>query len=197
MIKVFKDLIVKEYNSEYRARVENFRQQTFQEGNDSLSYEKYNPDNLQGQTWLTFIDDELASISVCEASHYTGDPEIAVRICRYHILKKFRHCNAGFHMLPYQVEWAIENKFKVIFWTHSTQNKTLTKLYNQEGVMPGKQHFFQTKLYKSFKRKEDILFQVSSKSKLLQYIYYKLLDSEYYWLPKNNIVPMASNTVDS
>ena len=34
-----------------------------------------------------FIDGVLASVSACEASHYTGDPEISARVCRYHILK--------------------------------------------------------------------------------------------------------------
>ena len=187
MITQFRNIVVREYSFEDRSLIEKFREQSFHEGNDSLVLEKYNPDSIEGKTWMTFINNCLASISVCEASHYTGDPTIAARICRYHILKKYRHCNAGFRMLPYQVEWARKKGFKIIYWTHDVTQKTLNALYQGQKKMPGKEQFFNDELYKSFKIRKDIIFKVSSKSNFLQYIYSKTLEPGYCWIPKTNI----------
>ena len=193
MPKQFKNITIREYQSKDKALIEEFREQSFKEDNDSLSLKKYDPDHIQGKTWMTFVDKQLASISVCEASHYTGDPDIATRICRYHILKKYRHCNAGFHMLPYQVAWAKQNHFKVIYWTHDMKKKSLNALYQHKRNIPGKSEFFEDKLYKSFKLRKDIVFQVSLKSNFLQYIYDKPLQPGYYWMPKKNIIPLNTN----
>ena len=188
MIKYFKNIVVRECHSKDKMLVENFRRKSFSEGNDSLSLKKYNPSHIKGKTWMTFVDGNLASLSVCEASHYTGDPEVAARICRYHILKKYRHCNAGFYMLPYQVHWAKQKGFKVIYWTHDVKNRSLNTLYQHKRKMPGKNSFFENELYKSFKLQKSILFKVSSESNFLQYIYSKTLQPGYHWIPKTNII---------
>ena len=188
MVSQFRNIVIREYCSADRRIIESFRRQSFEEGNNSLTLEKYNPDNINGKTWMTFVNGSLASISVCEASHYTGDPTIAARICRYHILKKYRHCNAGFRMLPFQVYWAKKKGFKVIYWTHDIKQETLNALYQHKKRMPGKEHFFANELYKSFKIRKDIVFKVNSKSNFLQYIYNKELVSGYYWIPKTNAV---------
>jgi hypothetical protein len=60
--------------------IEEFRVRTFEEGNNSIHPSKYQPNNINGETWMTYINGELASISVVEESHYTGDPEIAVKV---------------------------------------------------------------------------------------------------------------------
>ena len=193
MIKQFSGISVREYSSKDRKLIENFRKESFKEGNDSLSMVKYNPDNIRGQTWMTFIGGDLASISVCEASHYTGDPDIAVRICRYHILKKYRHCNAGFRMLFPQVNWAKQNGFKVIYWTRDIRDRSLNALYQHRRRMIGKSHFFESALYKSFKIQEKFLFKVSPKSNFLQYIYSKILQPGYIWKPKKNVIPIEES----
>jgi len=187
-MKLFQNVHIRKYKSRDRVLIEEFRKQSVQEGNKSLSITKYDPDRIQGQTWMVFIEGSLASISVCEASHYTGDPEIAARVCRYHILKKYRYCNAGFRMLPHQVNWAIQKGFKVIYWTHDIQNKPLNALYNHQRIMPGKNNYFQDEIYKSFKRRKDILFKVDPISDFLQYIYVKKLQADYNWMPKKNVV---------
>ena len=194
MIRHFKNIVIREYLSKDRDLIENFRNNSFKEGNDSLSPEKYNPDNINGQTFMLFVEGKLASISVCEASYYTGDPDVAVRICRYHILKKYRHCNAGFRMLPKQVDFAKNKGFKVIYWTQNTQHKSLNALYQNRYKMPGKNSFFDSDLYKSFNR-QDFLFKVSPKSDLLQYIYGKPLQKGYVWIPKKNVIPLAELAV--
>jgi len=89
---------VKRYSenpNEYWPLIERFRQQTFDEGNRSLSYDKYDPDNKDIETWMCFKDNKLISISAGEKSHYTNDPDIAIRICRYHILKDYRFSHCG------------------------------------------------------------------------------------------------------
>ena len=192
MVRQFTDILIRRYSSEDKKLIEDFRSKSFKEGNDSLSLEKYDPDNIEGQTLMFFVRGELASISVCEASHYTGDSNIAARICRYHILKKYRHCNAGFRMLPQQVDFAKKEGFKVIYWTLNTQYKTLNALYRNRYKMPGKSHFFENDLYKSFKIQEQFLFKVSSKSDLLQYIYSKILQPGYIWFPKKNVISLKS-----
>ena len=182
------NISIREYFSKDKKLIEDFRKRSFEEGNDSLTELKYDPDNIKGKTWMTFIDGSLASISVCEASCYTGDPDIAARICRYHILKKYRHCNAGFRMLPYQVDWAKRNSFKVIYWTQDMNNKSLNALYQRRKKMPGKSHFFESELYKSFNLQKDFLFKVSPKSDFLQYIYSRILQTGYVWIPKTNVI---------
>ena len=185
-IKIFDNIVVREYTPNDRSLIENFRQQTFLEGNNSLDPKKYNPDSIDGMTWMTFVGDELASISVVERSHYTNDPEIAGRICRYHILKKFRHSNAGFRMLTDQVQWARANKFKVLYWTHDVNNKALNALYQHKKTMPFRGEavpYFMTDVYKAFKLRTDMIFKVSKKSDLLQYVYVNILEDGYEWNP--------------
>ena len=190
MVKTYKNIFIREYRKTDRALIESFRIQTIKEGNNSLSLDKYDPNNVKGQTWMLFIDKELASISVCEASHYTGDSDISARICRYHILKKYRHCNSGFRFLPRQVHWARKNGFKVVYWTQDIKNKPLNILYQHKKKMPGKGHFFEDELYKSFKINQNFLFKVSPKSDFLQYIYFKVFQPGYSWTPKKNIIPI-------
>ncbi len=188
MVKFYNNVHIREYSSKDYNLVKQFQKLSLQEGNESLSYQKYDPENIEGQTWLSFIKDKLIGISACEASHYTGDPLIAARICRYHILKKYRHSNIGFKTLPYQVKWAENKGFKIIYWTNNVSRKGLNSLYQQERIMPGKKQYFETKLYKSFQLQNNMLFKVSSKSDFLQYIYAKKLESKYIWKPKTNVI---------
>ena len=51
------------------ALIERFRLQTWAEGNDSLTYKKYNPDNPDIETWMCFKDDKLISISTSQKDH--------------------------------------------------------------------------------------------------------------------------------
>lgn len=179
---------VVEYTSKWNNAVENFRIQSFAEGNDSISYEKYDPETT-GKTWLTFIDNNLASISVLEPSHYTGDPEVAVRVCRYHILKKYRHSHCGFRMMKPQIEWAKEQGYKIFYLTHDIHNKPLNALYQHRKRMtdPEAKKWFEADWFKDLKLDTRWLFRVSPKSNFLQYVYYIDLQKEnYIWQPKIN-----------
>ncbi len=186
---------VVEYDSSMKEEVENFRIKTFIEGNESLSYDKYNPD-LNGKTWCVFIDNVLASISVVEPSTYTGDPEIAVRVCRYHILKKYRHSHCGFRMLLPQINWARQNKYKIFFLTHDIHNKPLNALYQHKKRMidSDAKFWFESKWFKDLTLDRRWLFRVSEKSLFLQYVYYiDLQKNNYCWIPKKNAVWFKHN----
>jgi len=200
-IKVYENISVREYNPSNRDLIEKFRMLAKREGNEALAGDKYDPDTVDGQTWMTFVGEELASVSVVERSHYTGDPEIAGRICRYHILKKFRHSNAGFRMLPNQVQWAKDNGLKVLYWTHNVDNKALNAMYQGKkrmGMRGESVPYFMTDTYRAFKLQPDMIFKVSEKSDFLQYVYANILDENYVWRPdyKTILYFMHNGTID-
>lgn len=190
-ITVYDNVYVKQYDISYRKSVNEFIEIAINEGNDSYSTSNFHPDRIQGQTWLTFVNDELASISAVERSHYTGDPDVAGRICRYHILKKFRHSNAGFRMLSDQVQWAKDNHLKVLYWTHNVNNKALNALYQHKRTMPFRGEsvpYFMTDTYKAFVIQPDMIFKVSMKSDLLQYVYANILEDGFEWRPVHSTI---------
>lgn len=179
-----------EYNSSLRDKVEEFRLKTFDEGNNSITYEKYNPD-ITGKTWCTFIDGNLASISVLEPSHYTGDPEIAIRVCRYHILKKYRHSHCGFMMLESQILWARSQGYKILYLTHDIHNRSLNAFYQHKRKMTDNnaKSWFEASWFKELKLDTMWLFKASETSNFLQYVYYIDLNKENFkWTPKKSAV---------
>lgn len=179
-----------EYTSEHLERVEDFRAQSFVEGNDSLSREKFNPDTLDGKLWLCEIDGELASISAVEASYYTGDPHIAARVCRYHILKRFRHSHCGFRMLEHQIAWAWQQGYQVLYWTHDIHNRSLNAMYQHKRRMLDKEAkaWFEADWYKKVQLDQRLLFRVSEKSDFLQYVYVLKNDSSFVWNPPQSVL---------
>jgi len=178
---------VREYESQDRDQIERFREQTFIEGNQSLDAAKFNPDEFDGKIWLAYIGEDLASLSAVESSHYTGDPQIAARVCRYHILKRFRHSHCGFHMLPYQIEWARTAGYKILYWTHDIHNKPLNALYQHKRRMtdPQAKQFFEAPWYTQMQLDRRWLFRVSPKSDFLQYVYVIQLQ-QHEWIPQTN-----------
>ena len=185
------ELIVKVYDESYEDQIEEFRQETFKEGNDSLSYSKYNPNNPDIKTWMVFAGDKLISISAVEPSHYTGDPETAARVCRYHILKPWRHTHCGLMVADHQINWARENGYKILYITVYVKNRAINALYQRKKQMidPDFKKWTQTEWYTNLKLEPDCLFKVSPKSDHLQYFYtINLQDSNYKWKPKLNVV---------
>jgi hypothetical protein len=181
---------VKRYSEnpdKYWPLIEKFRQQTFKEGNQSLSYEKYDPDNKNIETWLSFQDDKLISISAAENSHYTNDPNIAVRVCRYHILKKFRHTHCGLIMAEHQIKWAREKGFKILYITHDINNKAINNLYQRKKLMTDKsfKQFITGEWYTKLKLEKSFLFKTGG---MLQYIYSIRLEDDYDWQPQSDYI---------
>lgn len=178
-----------EYSPVYRKQVEEFKSKAIAEGNESMM--KLSLDDINGVLFMHFKDDILISIMAVEDSkRYTGESD-SCRMCRYHILKEHRHSNSGFKMLPYQVEWAKLNGYKVIYWTHDVKNRAMNALYQHKRRYPlaesGKYNF-DSELYRSFNLVPGMVFKVSKDSSMLQYIYAKILVYNYSWEPKENIV---------
>ena len=183
-------MIVKRYSEDpnkYWPMIERFRLQTFKEGNDSLTYKKYNPDNPEIETWMSFKDDKLISISAAESSHYTNDPDIAVRVCRYHILKEFRHTHCGLIMAEHQINWAREKGFKILYITHDIKNKAINNLYQRKKQMTDKafKEHINGEWYTSLQVEKKFLFTTG---KMLQYVYSIRLQGEYDWQPKSDYI---------
>lgn len=182
------DEIIRPYTSEDRSLVESFRSSTFLEGNDSLGFEKFDPDHLRGRILLYFYKNQLVSLSVAEASHYTGDPEIACRVCRYHILRDYRNkfLFCGFKMLRFHAEWAREQGYSIIYWTHDIKNKALNALYQKKKkyTLGAENDWFDDPVFQAFELNPDYLFRVSQKSDMLQYIYQYPLKKDFTWSPK-------------
>tara|TARA_B100000131_G_scaffold320790_1_gene369821 strand:- start:2086 stop:2727 length:642 start_codon:yes stop_codon:yes gene_type:complete len=183
------------YNETLKDQVESFRYLSFLEGNDSLSYDKYDPDNLNGETWLVYVDHELAAISVAEASHYTGDPDIALRICRLHIAKKFRPAWLGMLAGEHQIKWAKEKGYKIVYITHDIHNRAINAMYQHKRygapiteLQKEMNYLWHTDWYQSLKTDFNRLFRVDENSDFLQYVYYWTLEDGYVWLPKTNMI---------
>ena len=183
-------MIVKRYSEDpnkYWPMIERFRLQTFKEGNDSLTYKKYNPDNPEIETWMSFKDDKLISISAAESSHYTNDPDIAVRVCRYHILKEFRHTHCGLIMAEHQINWAREKGFKILYITHDIKNKAINNLYQRKKKMTDKEFkkFTTGEWWTKLQLEKSFLFTTG---KMLQYVYSIRLQGDYNWQPHSDYI---------
>lgn len=166
-------ITIENYNKSKRSEIEVFRQRTFEEGNDALPLNKYNPDQINGETFMAYVDGVLASISVIEEDHYVTDNPVVVRACRFHTLKKFRNLNLGAaHLLPTMCSYAIEAGYKTIYWTHNVENKALNAVYQKKRRPPNNRKVYESSFWQSIKFDEDWLFQVDPKSDMLQYVYY-------------------------
>lgn len=185
------NIIVKLYSEDpntYWPLIEKFRKQSLSEDNDSLSYEKYDPDNSDIETWLAFQNNKLISISAAERSHYTNDPDISVRVCRYHILKEYRFTHCGLIMGEKQIQWARDKKFEILYITHNVKNYAINNLYQRKKRMtvPSFRQHTDGEWYKSLQLETDFLFRTGD---MLQYVYtIRLNDKNYIWKPKSKYI---------
>ena len=183
--------LIRPYTAKDRELVESFREASFLEGNNSLATDKFDPDQLNGRILLFFYHGQLVSLSVAEASHYTGDPEIACRVCRYHILQEFRKkfLFCGFKMLRLHSEWAQQQGYSLIYWTHDVKNKALNSLYQRKKKysLGADTQWFDDPVFKSFHLNPEYLFRVSEKSDMLQFIYQYPLKPGFIWHPKMGV----------
>lgn len=184
------------YNDSYKDVVSIFLKQVKKEESAGTYREdKFNLDILDPKSslWVALVDGVVASISYAQRGFITETLD-SIRICRYHILKKYRHGRYGFKMLEKQIAWAKENKFKHVYWTHDITNKALNALYqHKRKYTQGDNTFFDTDYYKQLTLETDILFRDSPKSDMLQYIYSIYLDLDYNWKPKSSVIEYKHN----
>lgn len=180
------DIIVKIYSDDpeyYRDLIYLFIRQSRLEGNDSITTTNYNPDDPNIETWMCFLGDKLISISVAEKSHYTNDPDIAVRICRYHILKEYRFTHCGLKMGARQIQWARDKKFQILYITHNIQNKAINALYQRKKKIPvaSFNEYINDEWYTKLTLETDFLFKTGD---MLQFVYsIRLQDPSFAWSP--------------
>ena len=184
-------IIVKRYSEDpniYWPMIERFRLQTWQEGNDSLTYKKYDPEDENIETWMCFKNDQLISISAAERSHYTNDADKVVRVCRYHILKEHRFTHCGLIMGEHQIKWARENNFEILYITHDIKKRAINNLYQRRKRMtvPSFDQHTKGEWYNSLQLETDFLFKTG---KMLQYVYsIRLQNPNYIWKPKSKYI---------
>ena len=183
-------LYVKKYSDnpdQYKSSIEIFRKKTFQEGNESISYKKYDPDDQNIETWMVFNENnDLISISAGEKSHYTNDPDIALRICRYHILKPFRRTHCGLMMGEDQIKWAREQGYQILYVTNDINNKALNDLYQRKRKMPLEtfKKWTEGEWYKKLQLEKNFLFKTGP---MYQYVYsIRLFDPNFIWEPTSD-----------
>lgn len=174
----------------YRPLIYDFMTKAQAEGSDGININKYNPDNPTIETWMCFIDDgTLISISAVEASHYTNDPHIAARCCRYHILKDYRFTHCGLRMADKQIAWARERGFEILYITHDIRNTAINALYQRKKKIPVSsfREFTETEWYKNLKLEKDFLFKTGERC--IQYVYtIRLNDPNFEWKPESKYI---------
>jgi len=185
------NILIKQYSEDpeyYRDLIYPFIRQTRLEGNDSIRTTNYNPDNDNNETWMCFLDNKLISISVVESSHYTNDPKIAARVCRYHILKDYRFTHCGLRMADLQIQWARENGFEILYITHDVNNKAINALYQRKKRMTVEtfREFTNTEWYQSLQLEKDFYFKTGN---IKQYVYtIRLNDPNFVWEPESDYI---------
>jgi hypothetical protein len=185
------NILIKQYSEDpeyYRDLIYPFIRQSRLEGNDSIRTTNYNPDNDNNETWMCFLDNKLISISVVESSHYTNDPEIAARVCRYHILKDYRFTHCGLRMADLQIQWARENGFEILYITHDVNNKAINALYQRKKRMTVEtfKEFTNTEWYQSLQLEKDFYFKTGN---IKQYVYtIRLNDPNFVWNPESEYI---------
>jgi len=185
------NIIIKQYSEDpekYRDKIWNFVRQSRLEGNDSIRTTNYNPDDPNIETWLSFKDNKLISMSVAERSHYTNDPTVAVRICRYHILKDYRFTHCGLKMGALQIPWARSHGFQILYITHDINNRAINALYQRKKRMnvPSFKEHTTGEWYTSLQLEKDFYFKTGD---IIQYVYsIRLQDLNFVWQPQSQFI---------
>jgi len=175
----------------YRDKIWEFAEKSIEEGNDSLKKYKarsYDPDDPNIETWMCFVEDKLISISAAERSHYTNDPDTAVRICRYHILKDYRFTHCGLRMGELQIPWAREQGFEILYVTHDITKRAINALYQRKKRMTVSSfnEWTQGEWYNSLELEKDFLFKTGP---IVQYVYsIRLQNPDFVWQPKSDLI---------
>jgi hypothetical protein len=185
------EIIIKQYSEDperYRDQIWNFVRQSRIEGNDSIRTTNYDPDDTNIETWLSFLDNKLISISVAERSHYTNDPDTAVRICRYHILKDYRFTHCGLKMGALQIPWARKRGFEILYITHDINNRAINALYQRKKKMPVStfKEFTNGEWYTNLQLEKDFFFKTGD---IIQYVYsIRLQNPNFIWQPQSQYI---------
>jgi GNAT superfamily N-acetyltransferase len=175
--------------------VELIQEQALEEGNTSITPDKYNVNTTHGTPMLITCNsrydkfDKIAGFCSYEPDTYMGTPDIAVRICRLHILKEFRHNQLGFYFWDHCLKKAKEDGYKIQYMTHDVNAKAMNALYAHKRYVPGhSKEPYKLESFQRIKKEPRFLFDVDPGSGFLQNVYYVDVDKDgYKWIPKTNV----------
>ena len=174
--------------------IEEVQQLSLEEGNTAITPDKFNVHKTEGTPILILWDDQPAGMAFLEPSWYTGDPQTAVRACRYHILKKYRNKQLGFVLFPELMKEARRQGYKVMWLSLEPSNVALNNAYQ------GKRRTIQTKklwnntydedFWKKIIYDQRFMFQVDKNAPdYLQNVYWVDLTREsMLWMPQKGMV---------
>lgn len=162
-----------------------FRDIVESENSTALDRKKVDPLNFNGALFFHMMDNTPAAIAGIERSTiYTNEDNVA-RLCRFYILKKYRHNNSGFKLLPNLIEWGKSNKMDLLYWTHDKNNRALNSMYQHKRIRSSKEKsYFLSELFLNFKLCDNMLFVTG---KMEQCVYSYKLNNEFEWNPKGQM----------
>tara|TARA_Y100000385_G_scaffold289610_1_gene359642 strand:+ start:1312 stop:1890 length:579 start_codon:yes stop_codon:yes gene_type:complete len=187
-------IITKVNNTRWLRAISEIQNLSLEEGNTAITPDKFNVEKTEGTPILILWNDEPAGMAFLEPSHYTGDPDVAVRACRYHILKKFRNKQLGFVLLPELMKESRRLGYKVMWWSLEPDNVALNNAYQ------GKRRTIQSKKLWNNTYEEDFwskiiydqrfMFMVDKKAPhYLQNVYWvDLTQEQMLWMPQKGMV---------
>ena len=174
---------------ELETAIDNLQEDALKEGNTSITNDKYDVRTTPGIPFLILWENKVAGMCSLEPSIYTGDPEVAVRACRHHVLKKYRNIGLGILLFDAMVKRARKDGYKIFYITQDIHNKSLNAVYQRRKKVPQINQSMYDNEMANLKLDKRLLFQVDPRSDLLQYVYYVDLQSENYnWQPKQNMI---------
>jgi|TARA_R110002050_G_scaffold136807_5_gene260084 GNAT superfamily N-acetyltransferase len=174
--------------------IKELQQLSLQEGNTAITPDKYNVDETEGTPVLITWEDKPAGMAVLEPSWYTGDPEVAVRATRYHILKEYRNKQLGFVLLPELMKEATRLGYKVMWWSLEPSNVALNNAYQGKRKTIQKEKLWNNTYEEEFWKKiiydKRFMFMVDKRAPhYLQNVYWVDLTREsMLWMPQKGMV---------
>tara|TARA_Y100000385_G_C12692012_1_gene466760 strand:- start:15 stop:593 length:579 start_codon:yes stop_codon:yes gene_type:complete len=177
-----------------QSAITNIQEQSLLEGNNAITPDKFDVNKTEGTPVLILWEDRPAGMAFLEPSHYTGDPDVAVRACRYHILKEYRHKQLGFVLLPELMKEARRLGYKVMWWSLEPDNVALNNAYQGKRKTIQKEKLWNNTYEEDFWKKiiydERFMFMVDKKAPhYLQNVYWVDLTREsMLWMPQKGMV---------
>ena len=166
-------------------------EQAKEEGNGEAFQGKYDPLTTPGETFVIVYDGRPAGMVSCEPSTYTGDPEIAARACRLHILKDYRTKQLGFLLLDMCYGYCQQQGYKVLYITHDIQAKGMNAIYQKKkkSLFKGaSKNFYLLPAWRMLTWNKEYIFKVDPQAEFYQYIYHIILEEGFQWKPATNVV---------
>jgi len=164
--------------------------QAYEEGNGETFNKKYHPYESPGETFVALYEGRPAGLVSCEPSTYTGDPDIAARACRLHVLKDFRAKQIGFGLLESCYQFC-KDKYKVLYITQDVNNRALNAIYQKKKMSLFKgasRNPYELESWKRLEWNKEYLFKVDPVAEFYQNIYQIVLEEGFHWKPKTNVV---------